>query len=373
MIAGMRLGTLLLRNGAIGLPQLETALRNQVLYGGKLGTNLVELGFVDLDVLGVYLGEVAGLPTASRGLLESVPPDILALVGSELAHELGAVPLAWLAEDERTLAVAMIEPQSQVLVDVLRSHVGAPIAPYAIAELRAHYYLERHYGRPRTARFVRQGTRLAPQAPASERRRAQPVGGMVMPSAITVAPRAKRNSTMAPPAAPPVDVASSVGDAELQLARATHREHIADALVDYARGRLGALLVFIVRDGNALGWRGHVATTIGSHGRIGELSLPLAGVSVLQAAADDVRIVHGGPPAPGKAIERQLWAAIGADPEPTDLVVVPITVRQRVVNLVYAHGLAGSPVSPALVDELGRLASAAQDAYVRIIEAAKQE
>jgi hypothetical protein len=45
----MKLGTLLLRNAAIGLAQLEAALRNQVLYGGRLGTNLVELGFIDLE------------------------------------------------------------------------------------------------------------------------------------------------------------------------------------------------------------------------------------------------------------------------------------------------------------------------------------
>ena len=54
----MKLGTLLLRNAAIGLSQLEAALRNQVLYGGRLGTNLVELGFIDLELLGSYLAEL---------------------------------------------------------------------------------------------------------------------------------------------------------------------------------------------------------------------------------------------------------------------------------------------------------------------------
>jgi hypothetical protein len=346
----MKLGTLLLRNAAIGLPQLETALRNQVLYGGKLGTNLVELGFIDLDVLGVYLGEVCGLPVASRLLLDSVPPEILGLVGSELAHDLGAIPLAWLAESPRTLAVAMIEPTSQVLVDVLAGHVGAPVQPYAIAELRAHYYLERHYGRSRSARFVRQGTRLANAPTVAERRRAQPVGGLAMPAAITVAPRARRSSQMPAVAAPPVDVGISVGDALLRLATATHREHVADAFIEFARGRCGALVLFIVRDANALGWRGHVATTIGRHDRIDGLSLPLAGVSILQAAYDDAR------------------PARGAEPEPTDLLALPIVVRQRVANLIYAHGLAGGPLGADLVEELSRLADAARDAYVRILD-----
>ena len=66
----MKLGTLLLRNAAISLTQLEAGLRAQVLYGGRLGTNLVELGFLDVDGLGGFLGELSGLPIASQGLLE---------------------------------------------------------------------------------------------------------------------------------------------------------------------------------------------------------------------------------------------------------------------------------------------------------------
>ena len=34
----MKLGTLLLRHAVIGVTQLEAALRNQVIYGGRLGT-----------------------------------------------------------------------------------------------------------------------------------------------------------------------------------------------------------------------------------------------------------------------------------------------------------------------------------------------
>ena len=67
----MKLGTLLLRNAAIGLSQLEAALRNQVLYGGRLGTNLVELGFVDLEVLSGYLAEMSGQPVATPTLLDA--------------------------------------------------------------------------------------------------------------------------------------------------------------------------------------------------------------------------------------------------------------------------------------------------------------
>ncbi|MEZ4364744.1 MAG: hypothetical protein R2939_00485 [Kofleriaceae bacterium] len=367
----MKLGTLLLRNAAIGLTQLEAALRNQVLYGGRLGTNLIELGFLDLDLLGVYLGEVSGLPVATRPLLDSVPAEILALVGSDLAHELGAIPLAWLADGERQLAVAMIEPNHGPYLDALSAQVGAPIAPYVVAELRAHYYLERHYGRPRQARFVRPGTRPVPGA-AADRRRTQPPGGMVLPQPVTITPRSRRASTASPIAAPPVSPSVSLLEAVRALERADHREQIADALVDFGRGRTGALLVFIVRDGNALGWRGHVETTMGAHTRVEALSLPLGGASILQAAHDDARLVQGPPPTPGKTVERTLWESIGAAPEPAEVLAVPVVVRQRVVNLVYAHGLRGGALEPEVVGAITELVEHAQAAYVRLIQAAKR-
>src|SRR6478735_1557267 len=84
----MKLGTLLLRNAAIGLAQLEAALRNQVLYGGRLGTNLVELGFIDLEMLSTYLAELSGFPIATPTLLDDADKALLDRLGSDEAHRL---------------------------------------------------------------------------------------------------------------------------------------------------------------------------------------------------------------------------------------------------------------------------------------------
>src|SRR3569832_1891756 len=92
----MKLGTLLLRNAAIGLSQLEAALRNQVLYGGRLGTNLVELGFLDLELLSTYLAELTGLPVATPPLLDDAARALLDKLGADEAHRLRAIPLGML-------------------------------------------------------------------------------------------------------------------------------------------------------------------------------------------------------------------------------------------------------------------------------------
>ena len=154
----MKLGTLLLRNAAISLTQLEAALRAQVLYGGRLGTNLVELGFVDLDALAEYLGELTQLPVATRAVLEAARPEALALIDAAMAERLGAMPLHVMPPPDAGLGVAMIEPFDLGAVEELAQKAGMPIRPYVVPELRLLYYLERAYGLPRKARFVRAGS-----------------------------------------------------------------------------------------------------------------------------------------------------------------------------------------------------------------------
>ncbi|MBZ0232141.1 MAG: hypothetical protein K8M05_07285, partial [Deltaproteobacteria bacterium] len=171
----MKLGTLLLRNAAISLSQLETGLRTQVLYGGRLGTNLVELGFLDVDALTAHLGELYQLPTATPALLEAVTPDATGRIDARTAEQLGAIPLGFLEPFPESLAVAMIDPRDESALEQLGEETGNQIAPHVVSELRALYYLEKLYGLPRKARYVRPGTRRV-LSTAGERRRAQPPG-----------------------------------------------------------------------------------------------------------------------------------------------------------------------------------------------------
>src|SRR5205823_6577587 len=99
-------------------------------------------------------------------------------------------------------------------------------------------------------------------------------------------------------------------------------------------------VVFLVRDGNALGWYGRVA---GKQPRtsVDQISLPLGPASAFQIAHDGMKPFHGPPPSPVHPIENRLWEALGTPP-PLDVVVAPVLVRQRVVNLVYAHAAGGA-------------------------------
>jgi hypothetical protein len=366
----MKLGTLLLRNAAIGLSQLESALRNQVLYGGRLGTNLVELGFIDLELLSAYLAELSGFPIATPTLLDEVDGALVEKLGADDAHRLRAIPLGYLADTKDAVAVAVVEPTNLEILEQLSARLAATITPYVVPELRALYYLEKHFGLPRRARFIRTARPGSEADGEHERRRSQPAHGMVMPPAFTLEPRRKRPSQMIPAEAAPPTVTMTYGAACERVDTAFHREQIADALVEYAKGRCDALLVFLIRDGNALGWRGYLAQPAAAKSSIEELSLPLGGASSLQSAHDAGQPFVGAPPSAARPVETQLWAALGVVQEPPNVVVVPILVKQRAVNLIYVHTIAQAP-TPQLVTEIVELASRAQTAYLRLIRQAR--
>jgi len=151
---------------------------------------------------------------------------------------------------------------------------------------------------------------------------------------------------------------------------AANRDQIAETFVAYAQGRCDALVVFLIRDGNALGWRNWVSTPTDAKHPIEELSLPLGGASSLQSAHDAGQPFVGPPPSAARPVEKQLWAALAVQPEPTAVLVVPVLVKQRAVNLIYAHVANSAPPTP-LVAELSDLAQRAQASYLRLIRQAR--
>lgn len=367
----MKLGTLLLRNAAIGLSQLEAALRNQVLYGGRLGTNLVELGFIDLELLSSYLAELSGYPIATPTLLEEIDKSLVDKLGAETAHRLRAIPLGYVGEHKDTVAVAIVEPTHADTLDELSKKFERPITPYVVPELRALYYLEKHFGLPRRARFIRSGrTGTDAEGPEHERRKQQPPQGMVMPPTFTLEPRRRRSSSQIQPIAgeriSSASMAISYGAACERIDTAEHRDQIADALCEYARGRVDALVVFLIRDGNALGWRGYVSQPEALKTPFEELSLPLGGASSLQSAHDAGEPYIGPPVSAAKPVETTLWTALGGAIEPVEVAVVPVVVKQRAVNLIYAHVL-GAPLPAQLGTELADLAARCATTYLRLI------
>ncbi len=176
-----KLGAILVRKGFITQAQLDEGLKAQLIKGGRLGTNLVELDILDIDTLAMVLGEQSRYPVAQEADFDAVGEATLALLPAALAEKHLAFPLG---QEGRRLKVAMVNPMELRDTDALGFATGLRIVPYVAPELRMYHFLAKCYGTRLEARYVRFDPSKRPaQAAASQ-------------AAHASAPRA--------PAAPPV-------------------------------------------------------------------------------------------------------------------------------------------------------------------------
>jgi hypothetical protein len=164
----MRLGDLLLLSGKVSAESLQEALESQVVHGGRLGTNLVELGLLEERDLAEALGKLHGVHFASGKMAPD--PRALGTVEPAFADEHDLLPMRM---DATRLSVAVINPGDLATLDALAFKTGRRVVPVVIPEFRMHQLLRAHCRAFRTLRAIdiegpRQRQAAKAEAPGGE-------------------------------------------------------------------------------------------------------------------------------------------------------------------------------------------------------------
>jgi hypothetical protein len=162
-----RLGELLVAARLLDPEQVERALRAQVLWGGRLGTNLIELGYLDLDGISRALGRQHGVPAALARHFDKANRELQERLDAALAMKWSVVPLVHVGPQKK-LAIAVLDPlPAEALAELADAFLCEPasIVVSIAAEMRVRYHLERVYGIRRTARFLRSRGKTIPPFP----------------------------------------------------------------------------------------------------------------------------------------------------------------------------------------------------------------
>jgi hypothetical protein len=152
-----RLGELLVSARLVDQEQIERALRAQVLWGGRLGTNLIELGMLDLDGISRALGRQHRVPAALARHFDKADRELQQRLEPALATQWSVVPLLHVGP-KRKIAIAVLDPLPAAALDQLAAaFLCEPdgILVSVAAEMRMRYHLERVYGVARDSRFLR--------------------------------------------------------------------------------------------------------------------------------------------------------------------------------------------------------------------------
>lgn len=413
----MRIGERLIRDAIITSEQLDEGLHAQDLHGGRLGSALIELGYVDSDTLAECLGRHHGMPAVLDKHTDLFSAELQARLSPDLAAQWAAVPMAHLLGCDDKIAVAVMDPLPAEAIEQLRAELGGQVVLAIAPQRRLLDHIQRVYGVPgsggeppdsppalaapdeQDARCDIQihiqgedvddavledltidemsdmsdmsdtstapgpaGTVEEPAEPSPPSPASVPAPGLSDPSGTAGASAADPAPDL-PPASPPGD-AADLQDMLRVMSRATGRERLGDlaiaAMRDGLDGILDAAVLLLVRDRVAVGWKGFVRGK--ENGVIEAAALPVKTPSVIYRSLETREPYVGPPPDDGAAVDRRLWSLLKTEPPPT-VAVAPVVVDGHTVCLLYAHSFTPGLDLAGLGDSLAALAEVMGTAF----------
>src|SRR4051812_45680962 len=137
----VRIGELLLKEKRITPEQLQQALNHQKASGGKLGYNLVKMGFVKDEEITALLSKQYGVPSINLAQFE-IDPAVIKLIPSETANKYQIVPLS---RAGATLTIAMTDPTNVFAMDDIKFMTGYNVEPVVASETAVTDAISKYY------------------------------------------------------------------------------------------------------------------------------------------------------------------------------------------------------------------------------------
>ena len=138
----VRIGELLLKEKRISPAQLQEALSYQKTHGGKLGFNLVKLGYVKDEEITALLSKQYGVPSINLAQFE-IDPSVIKLVPADTAQKYQIVPLS---RSGASLTIAMTDPTNVFAMDDIKFMTGYNVEPVVASEGAVLDAIQKYYG-----------------------------------------------------------------------------------------------------------------------------------------------------------------------------------------------------------------------------------
>jgi hypothetical protein len=381
----VKLGELLIKKNQLTQAQLEEALQAQVIFGGKLGTVLIEMGLITEDALAEILAQLLSLPCAKPGQLQNIPENVIKIISAELAEKHKVIPVA---VSGKKLTLAMADPHNLQSIDEISFRTGYIVRPILALEVRLVFAMEKYYDVKRTMRYIAPPKQVREEL--NELHVFHTTDGPIEASDIDEdlgAPGSEHiyQKPEAKPAPEPEpveeaevleeeieelsddDLIEELEDIEVSLestaqalVQITDRNDVADAVIAYLGASYARAALFMVVAGQVTGWRS------AKEGQpipgFDQFQLPLSEPSVLKTAVESNSFFLG--PIPASGANLALTTFLGK-PAPKSALLLPMSMMGRVVGLIYVDD-PKADLSAAVVD-IQQLSSKALMAFEILI------
>lgn len=137
-----KFGELLIKAGKISPAQLQEALALQKDQGGRLGTNLVKLGFMTDRQLVESLSQHFRVPSVDLQGME-IDEAVIKIIPADIARKYTILPVN---KAGATVTVAMIDPTNVFAMDDVKFMTGYKVEPVVASENAIRMAIDRYYG-----------------------------------------------------------------------------------------------------------------------------------------------------------------------------------------------------------------------------------
>lgn len=337
----IKFGSMLVQERIVSEGQLEEALRNQVIFGGKIGTNLIELGYITAEHLAAALSKHKGFPQVNHAELHSIPADVIALITAETAKKYQIIPVSL---DKKRLTVAMADPCNLDVIDKLSFMTGMYINPVIIPELLLIMALENYYKIKRETRYIAIARDMKRDPRTEEPHEineiaaptAKPANKFEQEEFIEIPEFDGFDAVEIPDAPEPekhIPVQEEVKEeytlTEMctALAGATSRDQIGEALMEYLRHRHFRAALFLPKEPTLTGWL--AAEAKGYVENFADIRLEMQPPSAFLQVIESKNFCMGQLLSP---TDLKAASAIGANDNPA--ILLPIVLMNRVVAII---------------------------------------
>jgi hypothetical protein len=135
---------LLVRSGLISSAALDGVRAKVADQGGTIGEQLVVQGLVDDAKLTDFYKQRLLVPQVNPNTLARLPAKVVAVIPSEMAIELRAIPVS--LDSDNNLTVAMSDPSDRHAVDEIAFFTGSYVVRAVATQMQIAWCLAHYYG-----------------------------------------------------------------------------------------------------------------------------------------------------------------------------------------------------------------------------------
>ncbi len=379
-----RLGELLIKKGKLTQTQLDQTVQCQILFAGKMGTVLLELGYIGEKDLAEVLKERYQVEAVTLDQLKEIAEDVIKSIPRELVLKYDLIPIRKLA---KRVYLGMLNPDDAEAVAEVEKATGMKAVKCVILEVYLRWAMERYYGIKREVRFIQLErnldlmrelypyTALVYGEPGESLwRGSPPLSEINAPAAVEVQPAAAAG-----------DVAKNLDDfwdqvgktghprmllpkVKEELRKARSREEVARLVMEFGQKIFPRVALFYVKTGVAFGWQGRGEGI--DDKRMASLMIPLELDSIIKTVYESRSSFRGA--LPSSPINHRILLGIGGI-IPSQALLMPILVFGKVVMILYADsGRMVAEREPDLAS-LQEVLGEAQNALQGIVRESKKD